>query len=54
MCEVTQDPQGNGRERLVLVPRDQWFMAYFVHGGDLLVHLDIATPPTLLGGTRPS
>jgi hypothetical protein len=28
--------------------------AYFVHGSDLLGHLDIATPPTLLGGTRPS
>jgi hypothetical protein len=22
-------------------------MAYFVHGSDLLVHLDIATPPIL-------
>jgi len=54
MCEVTQDPQGNGRDRLVLLARDQWVMGYFVHGGDLLVHLDIATPPTLLSVTRPS
>lgn len=49
-CEVGQDPPGNGRDSLVLLPDDRWFVAHFVHGSELLVHVDIATPPRLDGG----
>lgn len=49
-CEVAQDPQGNGRDSLVLLPGDQWFVAHFIRGGRLLAHVDVATPPVYVDG----
>lgn len=50
-CEVAQDSTGAGRDSLVLLPRDRWFVAHFVDGDDLLVHVDISTPPHRVGTT---
>mgnify|MGYP001098922890 CR=1 FL=1 len=49
-CEVAQDSQGHGRDSVVLLPRDRWFVAHFVYGGELLVHVDICTPPVCVDG----
>lgn len=49
-CEVAQDRNGQGRDSLVLLPCDQWFVAHFVHDARLLAHVDIATPPRVHDG----
>lgn len=49
MVEVAQDADGRGRDSLVLLPADGWFVAYWVLEADYVVSVDISTPPKRSG-----
>lgn len=48
-CEVARDDRGRGRHSLLLLPRDQWFVACWALGAEYVVSIDIATPPRRTG-----
>lgn len=48
-CEVAQEsPGGPGRDSVVLMARDTWWIATWVRNGVLRCSADIATPPQLI------
>ncbi|WP_158607721.1 DUF402 domain-containing protein [Flexivirga caeni] len=45
-CEVAQGTDLVGRDSVILLPVDGWYVGHWVHGIDYVIHVDIATPAT--------